>query len=182
MDAANLPNGDQPSLTAGSGELVVLNGRQAGARRPLVSPTTFVGRAADCEIRLNVDGVDPRHCLLVQTPSGFHLRDLHSVHGTFVNGSRVQATLLTNGDLVKVGPFQFRFCQSSVDGSDRKGEAPADLRSRGNCTDRQEPRPPGYHSTVDDAREHRMPHAAPETTAEPPSPERIRIDGCGTTE
>src|SRR5262249_35897703 len=96
------------SATAGPGELVLQNGRQAGARRPLSTPTTFIGRTEDCDIRLNVDGVDPLHCLLVPGPDGVRLRALNSVHGIWVNGVRAETALLRHGDLLKVGPFQFR--------------------------------------------------------------------------
>lgn len=100
--------------TGGSGELVLQNGRQAGARRQLVAPATFVGRTQGCEVRLNVDGVDPLHCVVISGPDGPILRDLNSLHGTFVNGSRTDQHALQNGDLVKVGPFQFRFEAASA--------------------------------------------------------------------
>jgi pSer/pThr/pTyr-binding forkhead associated (FHA) protein len=108
MEAASLHNNLAPSAPAGPGELVLQNGRQAGARRPLCSPTTLIGRTQDCDIRLNVDGVDPLHCLVVFGPDGVRLRDLNSVHGTWVNGVRAENALLRHGDLLKVGPFQFR--------------------------------------------------------------------------
>lgn len=92
----------------GPGELVLQNGRQAGARRPLGAVTTFIGRAPNCDVRLNVDGVEPLHCLLVVGAGAVHLRDLNSAKGTFVNGDRVENAPLRNGDLLKVGPFQFR--------------------------------------------------------------------------
>jgi pSer/pThr/pTyr-binding forkhead associated (FHA) protein len=101
MDAANLHK-------SGSGELVLQNGRQAGVRRPLGSPTTFIGRNQDCDIRLNVEGVDPMHCLLVFGEGGMQLRDLNSVSGTYVNGIRAENVPLQHGDVLKVGPFQFR--------------------------------------------------------------------------
>jgi pSer/pThr/pTyr-binding forkhead associated (FHA) protein len=108
MEAANLNKDPPPSATTRPGELILQNGRQAGARRPLCSPITFIGRTQDCDIRLNVDGVDPLHCLVVLGPDGVRLRDLNNVHGTFVNGVRAENTLLRHGDLLKIGPFQFR--------------------------------------------------------------------------
>ena len=104
MDAAKLHKN-----AAGAGELVLQNGRQAGARRALAMPATFIGRGQACDIRLNVDGVDSMHCVLVLTPEGVHLRDLNSAHGTIVNGTRSEQLLLQHGDNIKVGPFQFRF-------------------------------------------------------------------------
>ncbi|HZZ82119.1 MAG TPA: FHA domain-containing protein [Gemmataceae bacterium] len=90
------------------GVLVLQTGRQAGARRPLGVPTTFLGRGQNCDIRVNVDGVDPLHCLIVCARDGVHLRDLDSASGTFVNGERADNAILQHGDILKVGPFQFR--------------------------------------------------------------------------
>ena len=104
----NLHQTTPPSASTGPGELVLQNGRQAGTRRPLGMPTTFIGRGPGCDMRLNVDGVDSLHCVLVVSPDGVQLRDLDSVHGTLVNGVRNDNGLLNHGDLLKIGPFQFR--------------------------------------------------------------------------
>src|SRR5437868_12956411 len=100
-----------PSSSPGSplaGELVVQTGRLAGSRRPLGAALTFVGHAASCDVRLNGDGVHALHCLLARGPDGLLLRDLESEGGTFVNGERVSTALLRDGDLLGVGPYQFR--------------------------------------------------------------------------
>jgi len=130
MDAANLPKNDELHTTARAGVLIVQNGRQAGARRPLGVLTTFVGRAPNCDVRLNVDGVAALHCLLVDTPHGIQLRDLNSVHGTFVNGVRVETAMLHHGDLLKVGPFQFRLDRPSTTVEHDAPSTPADERLR----------------------------------------------------
>ncbi|MSQ96525.1 MAG: FHA domain-containing protein [Gemmataceae bacterium] len=108
MDAAKPHKTTQPPAIAGAGELVLQNGRQAGTRRPLGAPATFIGRNQGCDIRLNVDGVDPLHCVLIPSPDGVHLRDLNSGTGTHVNGEPVESVLLRAGDLLRVGPFEFR--------------------------------------------------------------------------
>ncbi len=107
MEAANTETTANAGELAYVGELILQNGRQAGARRPLGLPTTFIGRNPGCEMRLNVDGVDPLHCLLVFREDGLEIRDLNSVHGTYVNGTRIDEAKLQSGDLLKVGPFQF---------------------------------------------------------------------------
>src|SRR5882724_11554841 len=94
--------------TPATGELIVQVGRQAGTRRPLNAPLTFIGRAPGCDLRLNVEGVSPLHCLIVQSPTGFLVRDLDSAGGTFVNGKRVANQAVGDGDTLAVGPFLFR--------------------------------------------------------------------------
>src|SRR5436190_6749473 len=83
---------------AGGGELIVLNGRLEGLRRPLGMPLTLVGRAAGCEVRLTGDGVQAHHCVLVRGEAGLVLRDLQTKSGTFVNGQRVTHATLQDGD------------------------------------------------------------------------------------
>ena len=68
-----------------------------------------IGRARDCALRLDYDGVSERHAQLVVTETGqVLLRDLGSATGTAVNGRPVgEAVALSNGDVVTVGPVRF---------------------------------------------------------------------------
>jgi pSer/pThr/pTyr-binding forkhead associated (FHA) protein len=108
------------------GQLVVQNGRQAGACRPLTSALTVLGQAPHCDVRLNVPGVAPVHCVLAWGPDGFHLRHLGSAGGTLVNGQAVTECALTSGDHIVVGPFEFTF--GLPEGGPVPGPSPADLQ------------------------------------------------------
>ena len=87
-------------------EMIVQNGRQRGARRPLTDAVTIIGSAQGCDVRLNVDTVRPIHCLLAIGPDGPHLRSW-GADDTFVNGEPSSTCLLCDGDIVQVGPFKF---------------------------------------------------------------------------
>ena len=64
------------------------------------------------------------HAYLLRTPQGFLLVD-SSLHGTYVNGERVQAQrLLADGDVVQVGDRSFRFDLRRLEPSPT-GRAPA---------------------------------------------------------
>ena len=89
-------------------ELVVVNGRLSGVRRPLVGPITLLGRAAACEIRLNADGVQPLHAALVYGQGGFFLRDLTGEGDVLLNDQPATLTRVEQGDVVAVGSFRFR--------------------------------------------------------------------------
>jgi type III secretion system (T3SS) inner membrane Yop/YscD-like protein len=115
MDAENL----QPRAASRvAGELVLQSGPRAGARQPLNTPTTFIGREQGCDVRLNVDNVDPLHCLLIVGVDGVRIRDLNTQHGTFVNGVRTHHLQLQDGDVVNVGPFQFRIELTAIPATD----------------------------------------------------------------
>jgi pSer/pThr/pTyr-binding forkhead associated (FHA) protein len=97
------------SQVTDSGELIVLNGRLAGARKALNPSVTVLGRAAGCDVRLNVEGVSPLHCLVAHGAEGLQVRDLDSAEGTLVNGEPITACeTLHEDDTLTVGPFRFR--------------------------------------------------------------------------
>lgn len=95
--------GDRPLC-----ELVLQNSRLAGTRRALTGPLTLLGQAAGCELRLNVEGVRPLHCAIVIGREAVSLRDFGGEGVTRVNGEPVAQQDLCSGDLLTVGPFQFR--------------------------------------------------------------------------
>ena len=69
---------------------------------------TLLGRAAACEIRLNVDGVQPLHAALVVGQSGYFLRDLAGVGDVLLNDQPAALAQVQDGDVVSVGFFRFR--------------------------------------------------------------------------
>ena len=100
--------GPVPPVPAGPGELVCENGPQPGSRRALVFPFTLIGQAPNCDIRIAASGVSPHHCAIVLGPAGLMIRDLSSPSGTIVNGEAVGMKVVNDGDIISVGPFQFR--------------------------------------------------------------------------
>jgi chromosome segregation ATPase len=93
---------------AGAPELVICNGRQKGTRRLLSQPLTLIGREAGCDLRLNVEGVGPLHCGLVNGLSGLFLSKLPGDALTLVNGQTATDCRLQHGDVLTIGPFQFQ--------------------------------------------------------------------------
>jgi pSer/pThr/pTyr-binding forkhead associated (FHA) protein len=68
-----------------------------------------IGRGPSSDIAVHREDVSRGHAYLLRTPQGFLLVD-SSLHGTYVNGERVQAQrLLADGDVVQVGNRSFRF-------------------------------------------------------------------------
>ncbi len=122
MDTATLHQSE--TAPAGPGELVLQNGRQAGTRRALRMPATFLGRDTPSDIRLNVQGVDPIHCVVLCGPAGIELRDLNSVNGTYVNGKQVEQALLKDGDQIKIGPFEFKLTAAPLARPPERPETP----------------------------------------------------------
>lgn len=88
--------------------------RRANRNYDLTKPEMRVGRAAENDIKLDSEKVSRRHALILLEGDTFHIQDLGSANGTFVNGERVyDRATLQSGDEVKLGDRTFLFNQLS---------------------------------------------------------------------
>lgn len=74
----------------------------------VVKDMTLVGRAEDCDLRLDHKSVSKMHCVLVKTDGLLLCRDLGSTNGTRVNGQRVRRAALLPNDVLAVARFKYR--------------------------------------------------------------------------
>jgi uncharacterized protein YkwD len=87
-------------------------------RLPLDRAPVVVGRADDCDLRIEEQRASRRHFQVEPSDRGWVLRDLESSNGTAVNGFAVSLALLNAGDTIEVGGCDIRF----------EGEGPATPR------------------------------------------------------
>lgn len=83
--------------------LVVLAGSNVGAMYKIDGGELLIGRAKTVNVRLDDDGVSRRHARVVQKDGEVVIEDCQSANGTFVNGSRVVACTLKDGDKIRIG-------------------------------------------------------------------------------
>lgn len=69
---------------------------------------TVIGRNGKSDIALDDRWASAQHCELRQVDGELLVRDLHSKHGTIVNGQRVQQSVVKSGDTLIVGIRSFR--------------------------------------------------------------------------
>jgi hypothetical protein len=75
-----------------------------------ISGTHWLGRAPDCDIRVNDAAVARRHAKIVLDDQDcVYLTDLDTANGTFVNGNRVHEIQLQDNDEICVGFHSFRY-------------------------------------------------------------------------
>lgn len=95
---------------------LTLQGPGGKIKYELTGDRTTVGRTRDNEIVLQDPAVSSHHCEFVAEKVGLVLRDLNSSNGTYINGRRVQAGPVYDGDAVKIGQFQGRIAVRKIDG------------------------------------------------------------------
>lgn len=82
-------------------------GRMLGRSYPLTG-ATFVGRAPDCQLRLDDSNLSRKHAKLIPTNEGVVIEDLGSTNGSFHNGKRVQRAVAQAGDEIGFDTLRFR--------------------------------------------------------------------------
>jgi len=80
---------------------------------PLEERTMTIGRDPESDIPLDVDSPASRHHATVyKTGNAWHVKDLGSLNGTELNGSRIEDHPLKNGDTITIGTAVFVFDDS----------------------------------------------------------------------
>lgn len=80
----------------------ILTGPQAGQTFPLKQGRNLLGRAPNCDIRIQSAGVSKEHSEVQVFPDRVVISDLQSSNGTFVNGVKIQNSIVRMGDKVGV--------------------------------------------------------------------------------
>ncbi len=96
-------------------ELVSLDFHAASVGISLARFPTVIGYGREADLRLDDLSVSNRHCQLDEREDTLIVRDLGSMHGTFVNGHRVTESVVLPGDELAVGMLSFlvRYLEAS---------------------------------------------------------------------
>ena len=81
-----------------------------GAREfEIIDNEVHMGRELDNTLRLPDPSISRHHCVIRKLAGGFEIQDLQSSNGVLVNGNRVQASPLRDGDRITQGQVQLTF-------------------------------------------------------------------------
>lgn len=72
-----------------------------------------IGRSTGAQFIVDAPLVSRLHCQLTATADGLQVKDLGSTNGTFVNGKRITASSLRDGDRITVGRVEFTVSKSA---------------------------------------------------------------------
>lgn len=91
--------------------LFVLRGNDAGLRIPLTKPAVTLGRTLDADLVFQDEQISRRHAMIVrdEKSDAYHLVDLGSTNGTYLNEERVEKAQLKDGDKIFIGGTILKF-------------------------------------------------------------------------
>ncbi|MDQ2760176.1 MAG: FHA domain-containing protein [Actinomycetota bacterium] len=75
---------------------------------------TRIGRSLAADIRFDDPTVSRRHALIVRQPDGLRVLDDRSLNGVFVNGERIEWSMLADGDEIVIGRHHLHFVDVPV--------------------------------------------------------------------
>lgn len=114
---------------AGVPGLTVVAGPAAGSSVVIGEEALTIGRGTECGLSIADRGLSRIHVKIVHASDGIvNLIDLGSTNGTLVNGERVTAVILRNGDEIQLGPATVLHYSSGPQAIPADGDA--QLRSR----------------------------------------------------
>ncbi len=91
-------------------DLTIAEGKGRGQRFSFDAPDVTIGRGAENDVVLYDPGVSRTHARIQLQGADYFLLDNGSANGTDLNGAIIQgATLLHEGDRIRLGPILFRF-------------------------------------------------------------------------
>lgn len=83
-----------------------VSGSYFGKTYPLRG-STIIGRHSECHICVNADGISRKHVQIDADPDGLKVKDLGSSNGTYVNGKKIEESVLKVGDELKIDNIRF---------------------------------------------------------------------------
>ena len=82
---------------------------------PIDRESISIGRRHGNDIQLNDLTVSGRHCLITNLGDNIFVDDLGSTNGTLLNGTRVTKSVLSHGDIIQTGNYQFSYYADDVE-------------------------------------------------------------------
>lgn len=100
-----------------SATLLIVNGPNRGMRFEIDDENrhVIIGRSVGTHIRVDDSEMSRRHAEVTVQSGRFHIRDLGSANGTFVNGRKLSESVLQHGDTIRLGHTRLTFQLTQVE-------------------------------------------------------------------
>lgn len=103
-------------------KLVIQNQGMTGRTCELHTDRTTIGRVEDNTFQIADASVSSHHCEVHLRGSDIFIRDLNSTNGSFINGNKIEESLLKPGEILRLGQVELKL---EADGA--AGTAPNSL-------------------------------------------------------
>jgi len=70
---------------------------------------TIIGRTNECDVPLLSNNVSRKHACVGFRNEEYHIKDLNSTNGVYVNGVKIERCVLRNLDQIEIGGFKLVF-------------------------------------------------------------------------
>lgn len=74
----------------------------------------LIGRNSNCSLQLENRRVSGGHAKLYQLSGQWHICDINSTNGTYVNGKRINEEILREGDMILIGAYELLFSAGTL--------------------------------------------------------------------
>ena len=92
------------------GWIVALDGKFKGQDFRLRDGKNIIGKSiVDSNVIIDDESIGKQHVKITYANSEFHIVDLDSPKGTFVNGTQIRQQQIIDNDIVKLGDIEFKF-------------------------------------------------------------------------
>ncbi|MEZ6055831.1 MAG: SpoIIE family protein phosphatase [Planctomycetaceae bacterium] len=105
--------------------LTVVRGTNPGEIIPLVGERCIIGRHPNCQVVVDNAAVSRHHSQILENHGIYHLEDLRSRNGTYLNGKLLEGrTKLNEGDQIRLSEVVFAFCSTMPSPLDDETDTP----------------------------------------------------------
>jgi hypothetical protein len=70
---------------------------------------TVIGRTSDCDVQIPSNNVSRKHACVGFRNEEYHIKDLDSTNGVYVNGVKIDKCVLRNLDQIEIGGIKLLF-------------------------------------------------------------------------
>jgi len=98
----------QGAVPPAGASLLVRNGRQAGQKVTISEFGILIGRT-EGGLLLQDDTVSRKHARIFLSEGKFIIEDLNATNGTFVNGKRINQSVIYPNDIIRIGSIELLF-------------------------------------------------------------------------
>ena len=90
-------------------DIVGINGERNGVE--LNRSQVYIGRDPECEVHIPTTTISRKHVRIFCRGEEYHVEDLDSTNGTYINGVKIKRCILRNNDQITVGDITITFLE-----------------------------------------------------------------------